>query len=260
MAIKKRRFLKKRILKDSDIKLASIILRSIVESSKPRFSITETEILYSGEKGSRLKKRVVCRALFCIKLLEHLEKFLILKDIGTLLGFNKEARSTHSTLIFYKNKYKEYNPLDDWNVEFFILKDLLDKFLSEDFEYHEYLLSEGIILGEKKKDNSIFQIHHKMEITRSKPEIEKSFSIEHFKEAIQIDQYGDESSEMRIESLSKMLVDLFDRQKIKHQRYKYYKKSIPTSVISLFLESQKYEVSYIEKVMEKLNKSEVEIF
>mgnify|MGYP003493603126 CR=1 FL=1 len=260
MARKKRRFLKKRILKDSDRKLASIILRSIVESSKPRLSITETEILYSGKKGSRAKYRVMCRALLCIKLLEHLEKVLILKDISTLLGFDKEARSTHSMLIFYKNKYKEYNPLDSWNVEFFILKDLLNKFLSEDFEYYEYLLSEGFTLEEKKDGTSIFQIHHNRGVEVYKPEIEKSFPIERFKEAIQIDQYGDESSGMRIESLSKMLVDLFDRQKIKHQRYKYYKNKIPVSVIKIFLESQKYETSYIEEVVKKLDKPKVKIF
>ncbi len=260
MARKKRRFFKKRTIQESDIKLTNILLRSIVESSKPRLSITEKEILYSGEKGSRLKKRVVCRALLCIKLLEHLEKYVILKDISTLLGFDKEAKSTHSTLIFYKKKYKEYNPFDDWNVEFFILKGLLDKFLSEDLEYYEYLLSESIILEEEKDDNSTFQIHENREVEVRKSEIEKSFPIERFKEAIQIDQYGDESSEMRIESLSKMLIDLFDRQKIKHRRYKYYKNKIPISVVSLFLESQKYELSYIEKVMERLKDSEVEIF
>lgn len=247
----------RRPINNSDIKLVSILLRSIIEVTKSRFYISEKQILHSEQKGSRSKERVICRALLCIKVLEHLEKTVRLKDIATLIGFPEGINSPHSNVIYYRKTYKEYNPLDSWNVEFFAIKALLEDFLEQDFEYQEYLLNKSSSL---EINQDLYSMDTLISSLEDKIETEKFFTIEQFAESIRIDQYGDESSKMRIDSLSKMLVDFFERQKPKDQRYKYRKNSIPVPVIKMFLENQRCEDVYIQKVLEELDRSEVKIF
>jgi len=238
--------------------LAEILILGIIEASEG--VLDRESILYSGDTGSRKKKSIIARSLLCLKLYEHLEGILNLNRLAELLGFPENGVSNHCAVIHYIKTYRNLGINDGsaWASFFFKLKGGLEEFLENSMDYKKYQNNPKEILLVLRTEKTIrgTSAGSTIEIL----DLEETFSIEEFKDAIYIDSYGENSSDLRINALSGMLVSLNKSEKdLNEKKYKNYRKDyIPLSVIKKFMVSQRFAVEYAENVLDKLSKAKAQ--
>ncbi len=226
-----------RDISGEDIILRDILVEGIIQNAI--IKITREQIMY--ENKSRKKEIIELKTLLCVKLSEHLSRELSLKKIAELTGAPKNGKSAHCMVIYYNNRHKDFESVAyASNDRYLALKNDLEAWLEKNKEYSKY--KDGLF-KDVKIDHSKFEPKEKKLIPVC--------SIDEFKSSISIDQYGDESSLLRIESLCQILYGIKEKEKIKRNgEYKNIPKDkIPISSVKIFLFSQNFTEEYQDKVL-----------
>ena len=198
--MKKRESIYRDIL-DEDIILRDILIEGIIQNAI--IKITREQIMY--ENKSRKKEIIELKTLFCVKLSEHLSRVLPLKKIAELTGVPQNAKSAHCMVIYYNNRHKDCERVAYVsNDRYLSIKNNLEAWLEKNKDYLKY--RDGLFKNIKID-------HPKSELKEKK--LIPVCSIDEFKSSIRIDQYGDNSSLLRIESLCQILYSIKEKEKIK---------------------------------------------